>query len=290
MRGFIKVIEKLKWVGLLGFPIFISEHFIWKMLWLFCLFAILELLLKLPITIQAIEQLLSMLIIPIIDKPMPSVENYRGKIEYSLPLKGNWVVVNGGVTKAFSHSWSINSQRYAYDFIKLDENGKSYSGDQMNLNSYYSYNQEILAPADGLVIKVYNSQKDSVIMKKHGVDPLAKHLAGNYIIIKHDNDEYSFLAHLKQNSMTIKENETVKRGQKIALCGNSGNTTEPHLHFQIQNRKSFIFSSGIPICFKDLKVMDTINYNIYDGRVLPQEENVHKNCRYIHRGQTVANR
>lgn len=78
-----------------------------------------------------------MFIIPMIDNPVPSIENHQGKVKYSLPLKGNWVVVNGGITKALSHSWSINSQRYAYDFIKLDENGKSYAGDEMNLDSYY---------------------------------------------------------------------------------------------------------------------------------------------------------
>lgn len=132
MRKFIKIIEKIKWLGLLGLPMFISDSSIWKMLWLFWLFGIIELILKLPTTIQSFGQLLSMLITPVIDNPVPSLENYQGGIEYSLPLKGDWVVVNGGVTKVFSHSWSINSQRYAYDFIKLDKKGNSYSGDQMS--------------------------------------------------------------------------------------------------------------------------------------------------------------
>lgn len=63
-------------------------------------------------------------------------------------------------------------------------------------------------------MKVYNNQKDSSLCKTNGTDPLVKNLAGNYIIIKHKNDEYSFLEHLKQNSMVVKENEEVKRGQK----------------------------------------------------------------------------
>lgn len=244
---------------------------------------------KPPLTFQSIAQLCSMFIIPMIDNPVPSIENHQGKVKYSLPLKGNWVVVNGGITKALSHSWSINSQRYAYDFIKLDENGKSYAGDEMNLDSYYCYEEEILAPADGLVVKVYDHQKDSAIMKNNGTDPLIKNLAGNHIIIKHDDNEYSFLAHLKHNSIAVKENERVKRGQKLALCGNSGNTTEPHLHFQIQYRKSFIFSSGIPICFKDLQITVTINYDKYDSRDLSEEKNCDR-CQYIHRGQTVSNK
>lgn len=139
-------------------------------------------------------------------------------------------------------------------------------------------------------MKVYNNQKDSNIMKKNVTDPLVKNLAGNHVVIKHDKNEYSFLAHLKQDSIRVKENDKVKRGQKIALCGNSGNTSEPHLHFQIQNRKSFIFSSGIPICFKDLEIKDTINYNKYDDRTLSKEKPCIDNCQYIYRSQTVSNK
>ncbi|WBW49598.1 M23 family metallopeptidase [Peptoniphilus equinus] len=159
----------------------------------------------------------------------------------------------------------------------------------MDLNSYYCYEEDILAPADGMIVKIYNHQKDSSIMKNNETDPLVKNLAGNYIIIKHEDNEYSFFGHLKPHSIVVKENEKVKRGQKIALCGNSGNTTEPHFHFQIQNKESFIFSSGIPICFENLQIAETVNHSQYDDRVLPEEKTHRDRCQYIHRGQTVSN-
>jgi hypothetical protein len=75
------------------------------------------------------------------------------------------VAVNGGVTKEFSHSWKINSQRYAYDFIIPDNEGKSCSG-------------------------------DSKIMSGGKTDPLVKDIQGNYVVIQHAENEYSCLAHI----------------------------------------------------------------------------------------------
>lgn len=91
-----------------------------------------ELLFTLPIFIQSLGQLFAMFAIPLKNNPVPSVSNYKSDIQYSLPFKGKWTVVNGGVDKELSHSWSINAQRYAYDFIKLDDKLKSYNGDKKN--------------------------------------------------------------------------------------------------------------------------------------------------------------
>jgi murein DD-endopeptidase MepM/ murein hydrolase activator NlpD len=57
------------------------------------------------------------------------------------------------------------------------------------------------------------------------------------------------LAHLKRGSVRVKTGDTVKRGQEIGRCGHSGNSTEPHLHFQFQSGKSFYFSNGLPVKF-----------------------------------------
>lgn len=57
---------------------------------------------------------------------LPDIENYQSINQYSLPFEGKWTVVNGGVTEKLSHSWEIPTQRYAYDFVILDENGKSF--------------------------------------------------------------------------------------------------------------------------------------------------------------------
>ena len=66
-----------------------------------------------------------------------------------------------------------------------------------------------------------------------------KRLVGNHIVIEADPERYVLLAHLKQGSVRVSEGETVRRGQPIAACGNSGNTSEPHLHLQVQNHADF---------------------------------------------------
>ena len=65
------------------------------------------------------------------------IDSYVPKVEYALPFDGEWYAVNGGVTKKTSHSWEVLPQRFAYDFVIMDEEGESYHGDKKDLRSYY---------------------------------------------------------------------------------------------------------------------------------------------------------
>lgn len=219
---------------------------------------------------------------------LPSIENYHCTVKYSLPFKEQWVVVNGGVTKEESHSWEIPTQRYAYDFIMLDEAGKSYSGDETLPTSFYCYGQDILAPADGVVVEIENGNHDSQITADRSVSCAARDIRGNYVIIRHAKNEYSLMAHLKPDSICVSVGKQVKRGEKIAQCGNTGNSSEPHLHFQIQAEKSFYLSPGLPIEFENIVAQKTPNYQNFDDRELPAENKI--TCPpYIMRGQKVGN-
>lgn len=191
---------------------------------------------------------------------------------YSLPFRGEWLILNGGVNKDLSHSWEIKAQRYAYDFLIVDSEASSFSGDHKDLCSYYCYGKDILSPADGTIIRIYDRCKDSKIMKKQATDPFIRDIRGNYILIQHTEKEYSVLAHLEPGSILVKEGERVQRFQKIAECGNSGNTSEPHLHFQIQNGKSFFYSEGKKIRFEDIYQRDQENYQKIDPRKIVKEK------------------
>jgi hypothetical protein len=197
---------------------------------------------------------------------VPNIENYSGDLRYALPFEGEWTIVNGCFTKEFSHSWDIPTQRYAYDFIMMDESGKSYQGDFKKVDSYYCYEKAILSPADGVVEEVVNESEDSLIIGNGKLFSRAKHIAGNYIVIKHNEKEYSTLAHLKKDSILVKVGDKVQRGQKIAACGNTGNSSEPHLHFQVQDGASFYHSAGIPIRFTNIKLNIQPNYLNMDPR------------------------
>lgn len=263
----IYYLSNIFWLGLIGLiGTYFSDWIVFKYLCFFGVFVFFRLFFDFIIIKDSLLQIIGILKIKFKYKNIPNVETYRSEVLYSLPFNGKWVCVNGCVSREFSHSWDIPAQRYAYDFLILDKNNKSYTGNINKNTSYYCYNQEILAPADGTVIKIMNKSKDSIIVKNSKFITRANNIAGNYIIIKHSDTEYSMLGHLKRDSFTVAEGEKVTRGQVIALCGNSGNSTEPHLHFQIQNEQSFYDSLGLPILFKEISKFPIDGYEKYDNR------------------------
>ena len=164
---------------------------------------------------------------------------------YTMPVKGEWFVFWGGANELINYHYAYESQRYAYDLVQI-HNGLSYKNTPISNEHYYAYNQEIIAPADGTIVKVTDGLKDNVPGEMDANNP-----AGNYVIIEHENNEYSLLAHFKQSSIQVKEGDIVKEGQCIGLCGNSGNSSEPHLHFQVMDSAEFISAKSIRIRFAD---------------------------------------
>ena len=241
------------------------------------------------VLIQSLKQLWGMIVLEYkYHGNLPNIENYRSKETYSLPFHGEWVVANGGVTEKTSHSWEIPTQRYAYDFVILDGAGSSVQGEETEAGSFYCYGRDILAPADGMVVEICTGNPDTGITKNRTAFCHARDIRGNYILIHHAEQEYSLLAHLKPDSIRVAVGQTVKRGEKIAECGNSGNTSEPHLHFQVQLGQSFYSSPGLPIEFENISVRATPNYEKFDDRYLKKHGGNYEPP-YIEVGQTVSN-
>ncbi len=289
MNHFRKFCGKAKYLGLLGLPGILLPHKIWDFLWLFWLFGIIEIALNFSLFLQSLKQLWGMFIVPLYyGKNLPNKDNYCCQVKYSLPFQGSWTAVNGGTDKEFSHSWEIPTQRYAYDFIILDENGKSFTGDTKNAESYFCYGKEIISPANGEVIETGTGCPNSIITGNGRADCSASDIRGNYILIRHAKKEYSLLAHLKPGSILVKPGDLIRRGETIALCGNSGNSTEPHLHFQLQSGKSFYYSAGLPIEFENITVSATPCYSSFDPRPIPESGSPSE--KYIARGQRLENK
>lgn len=155
--------------------------------------------------------------------------DYKTKTDLILPFNGVWTVTNGGRDASTnSHNrppdQGPQSMIYAYDF----RNGHSGSGE--NLEDYDVFGKEVLSPGDGEIIQVISGAYDN----KPGERDRSVGI-GNAIIIDHKNGEYSLLGHFKFNSITVKVGDSVKSGDVIGLCGNSGNTSEPHIHFGLQD-------------------------------------------------------
>lgn len=288
MKRFVRFCGKIKYIGLLGLPGLFLENKLFDFLWLFWLFGFIEIFYNFPMFLQSLKQLWGMMAVPLrYGFCIPNAGNYRCKVKYSLPFKDSWTVVNGGVDKGSSHSWGIPTQRYAYDFLMLDNNGKSFAGDNTKPADYHCYGKEVLAPAGGEVIEVASGYSDSLILGNGQVDCSARDIRGNHILIRHNEGEYSLLAHLQPDSIRVKNGTAVKRGQCLARCGNSGNSSEPHLHFQLQNGVSFYSSAGLPVEFEGISATPAPNYSIYDPRPIPSADGL--TGKYITRGHNVLN-
>ena len=164
---------------------------------------------------------------------------------FIMPITDEWFVFWGGKNEFLNYHYVYESQRYAYDLVVMKEK-RTYRENGMNNENYYAFSKEVVAPANGQVVKVVDGIKDNTPGDMNESQP-----AGNYIVIKHSADEYSLVAHFKQNSIRIKEGETVQQGQIIGLCGNSGNSSEPHIHFQVMDSPDLHNCKSICIRFTD---------------------------------------
>jgi len=149
----------------------------------------------------------------------------RYGVEISLPFHGVWRVTQGFNGK-LTHK---DDWRYGVDFMVSGSDGKLYKNSGANLEDYFCYDVPVLAPAEGKVVFVKSDVPDNQVGKVNERDNW-----GNAVIIEHAYQFYSCVAHLRQGSISVEVGESVKRGQVIARCGNSGRSPFPHLHFQMQ--------------------------------------------------------
>lgn len=146
-------------------------------------------------------------------------------------------------------------ERYAIDWIKLGDDGNSYSGDQYKNSSYHAYDVPILAVADGKIITVKDGLPENVPQKSKpvGMQTLVT-MPGNHVIEDIGGGLYVGYAHLIPGTIAVKAGEHVHRGQVLGRLGNSGNSTEPHLHLQVCNAPSFLICEGVPMEFQRMNL------------------------------------
>ena len=132
-----------------------------------------------------------------------------------------------------NHHYPIRAQRYALDLV-MTVGGRESKGDPDRLESYAAYGQPLFAPADGRVSRVVNDRPDMPIGETD-----TEQIVGNHVVIELGGGRWVLLAHLMKGSVLVSEGQQVRRGQPIARCGNSGNTSGPHLHLQVQDGPDF---------------------------------------------------
>ncbi|MFZ4769496.1 MAG: urea transporter [Ferruginibacter sp.] len=146
-------------------------------------------------------------------------------IRLQLPFIGNWIV-SQGYDGDITHKGDWGK---ALDFIIVDNELKSFDKYPLHPENFYCYGKPVLAAADGVVQLIDDGIDDNEIGKIN-----QQQNWGNTIVIKHADNLFTKLSHLKKFSFKVKEGDYVRQGDIIASCGNSGRSPEPHLHFQVQ--------------------------------------------------------
>jgi Peptidase family M23 len=180
----------------------------------------------------------------------------------SPPLRGqNWAAANGPSNTSLHRRvlLPVNgrlyiSQRFAIDWVEMNPDGKTYQGDSTDNKNYRAYGAEILAAADGVVTQTKDGIPQNIPNKPPVVPITLETIGGNHVITEIGDGLYAFYAHMQPGSLRVKVGDKVRRGQVLGLLGNSGNSTEPHLHFHICNANSELACEGLPYAFAEYEL------------------------------------
>lgn len=187
----------------------------------------------------------------------------RNSLVIGSPLSGDrWVAANGP-SNASGHRRALIpidghaaiAQRFAIDWVQVGEDDKTYRGDPKDNKNYYAFGRDALAVADGVVAAVLDGIPNNV----PGVDSRAQpitlaNVGGNFVQLDLGGGLYAFYAHLQPGSLRVKVGDKVRRGQVVGLVGNTGNSTEPHLHFHVSNSPEPLGAEGFPYALPAFEV------------------------------------
>ncbi len=186
----------------------------------------------------------------------PSSHDHRpSHVRFRLPLDGPVTVVWGGDRPETNYHVSLPDQRWAYDLLVTD-NGRSHRGSGTRVEEYLVYDRPVRAPAAGVVRAVRDGEPDEPPRARRW--GLWRRALGNYVVIEVAPGEFLFVAHLRPGSVQVVPGQPVVAGQVIARVGNSGRSTEPHVHLHLQDTPRPFFGEGIPLMFSDYRVGDRL--------------------------------
>jgi murein DD-endopeptidase MepM/ murein hydrolase activator NlpD len=179
------------------------------------------------------------------------------------PLRGeNWLAANGPANTS-PHRRAVmpiegrlhDAQRFAIDWVKRDAAGRTFTGDEKDNKTHYAYGSEAIAVADSTVVAVKDGIPENIPgLNSRAVPITLETIGGNHVVLDLSGGRFAFYAHLQPGSLKVKVGDKVRRGQVLGLVGNSGNSTEPHLHFHITDSPSPLGSEGLPYVIDSFEV------------------------------------
>ncbi|MFE4501053.1 M23 family metallopeptidase [Rhodococcus sp. NPDC056743] len=208
---------------------------------------------------------------------MPVAVSTQAVPVISPPVRGdNWIALNGCCEPGFPHRSSVmsvngklnNSQRFAIDWKRTNDEGEFYTGDKTSNESYVDYGTDILAVADATVVSILDGMEANAPGVLPAGDPAlaakltVENVDGNHVVLDLGDGVYAMYAHMISGSVTVKPGDKVTEGQVLGRLGNTGNANASHLHFQLMDGPSLLEADSLPY---ELKSFD------YDGQVAPSK-------------------
>jgi hypothetical protein len=200
----------------------------------------------------------------------PPLSSETQEIEVSLPFAGLWLAQNSPARRVPSHGTDVFGERYAIDFIAVDDRHRTAGIRDWRTffatepaERFFAFGQPILAPASGTVAEVHDAELDhegrraQLALVPYALGQAARlrqgmgAIAGNYVTISlTEGGSFVALAHLQAGSICVSVGQEVVEGQQIANCGNSGNSTQPHVHMQAMDSADLSVARGVPMAFQ----------------------------------------
>jgi hypothetical protein len=189
----------------------------------------------------------------------------------SPPLRGEgWIAAEGCCSPASHHRngvFAINGhfavgQRFAIDFIRIDDEGRLVAGDPSLEESWIGYQAPVLAAAAGVVVSSSDELPNSepTIMPDQSKMSLEE-IEGNHVIIDHGNGLFTFYGHLDPGSVAVNVGDHVEAGDQIGLLGDSGGSQIAHLHFHVMDRANPAEADGYPFVFDSFVLAGQADFN-----------------------------
>ncbi|MEU9746110.1 M23 family metallopeptidase [Streptomyces niveus] len=196
----------------------------------------------------------------------------RTPVETGAPVSGRWTALNSPATKVPSHGIHSYGQTYAIDILAAPDPDPrppfAMLWPLVRGNSHYpAFGAPVLAVADATVVRVLNGRRDHLTRTSLPAlawmmlieSPLRESagpswIVGNHVVLDLGDGTYAMYAHLKQGSVTVAAGDRVRAGQRIAACGNTGNSTESHVHFQLMDGPDLDTARGIPFTWRGVGV------------------------------------
>lgn len=182
-------------------------------------------------------------------------------IDIGSPVTGRWRALNSPTSRVPSHHVHGWSQTYAIDLIydPAEESGPAFGWWPIarRPHEFPGFGQPVLSPVDGTVVSASTAARDHwsrtsplalAYLVLEGVRELIGPLGvlGNHLVLRRDDGVCVLLAHLRRGSLRVGVGDRIRCGDRLAECGNSGNSTEPHLHCQVMDRPSVWIAAGLP--------------------------------------------